>query len=234
MSARVATHAAIAQLRMPATLSYKSHRPCVRHVAFRRVVTRTSASSKYVALVWRHMKSLLRGFTLIELLVSLTVAGILAAIAVPAFNSFLQNDRDSGQVNSLVGSLSYARSEAVKRASSNGVTVCPSADNLNCDAGPWTEGWIVTYIDPVVPANTVVLQAIPALSGTNTVTPVLGPATGINFASNGAAPAAPFTLRICDIRGAAFARQVEVNATGRVAASQRPGFSVAGAALACP
>jgi type IV fimbrial biogenesis protein FimT len=175
-----------------------------------------------------------QGFTLIELMVSITVAGILAAIAVPAFNSFLQNDRDTGQVNSLVGSLGYARSEAVKRASPNGITVCPSLDNLNCDAGPWTEGWIVTYIDPVTPANTVVLQAIPALSGTNTVTPVVGPPTGITFASNGAAPAAPFTLRICDRRGAAFARQVEVNATGRVAASQKPGFSVGGAALACP
>ncbi len=174
------------------------------------------------------------GFTLIELMVAITVAGILLGIAVPAFNSFLQNDRDTGQVNSLVQSLSYARSEAVKRASPNGITICPSANGAACDAGPWTEGWIVIYIDPIIPANTSVLQAVPALSGTNTVTPVAGPATGITFNSNGTAPAAPFTLRICDQRGAAFARQVEVNLTGRVASSQRPGFSVGGAALACP
>jgi type IV fimbrial biogenesis protein FimT len=176
------------------------------------------------------------GFTLIELIVTIGVAAILSAIAIPAFRSFLQNDRDAAQANSLVGSLGYARSEAVKRASTNGVAVCPSANGAACDAGPWTEGWIVTYIDPVTPANTVVLQAIPALSGTNTVTPVAGPATGITFNSSGtvAAGQAPFTLRICDQRGAAFARQVEVNATGRVAASQRPGFSVSGAALACP
>jgi type IV fimbrial biogenesis protein FimT len=180
------------------------------------------------------MKSLRHGFTLIELMVTITVAGILFAVAIPAFNSFLQNDRDTGQVNSLVGSLSYARSEAVKRASPNGVAVCPSADSQNCDAGPWTEGWIVKYTDPVVPANTVVLQAIPALSGTNTVTPVVGPATGIIFNSNGTAALAPFTLRICDPRGPLFARQVEVNLTGRVAASQQPGKSVSGAALACP
>lgn len=174
------------------------------------------------------------GFTLIELMVTITVAGILMGIALPAFNGFLQSDRDTSQVNSLVGSFGYARSEAVKRASTYGVTVCPSADSQNCDAGAWTEGWIVTYVDPITPANSVVLQAVPALSGTNTVTPVVGPATGITFASNGAAPLAPLTLRICDQRGAAFARQVEVNATGRVAASQKPGFSVAGAALACP
>src|ERR1700689_2291104 len=124
------------------------------------------------------------GFTLIELMVSLTVAGILFAVAIPAFNSFVQNDRDTGQANSLVESLSYARSEAVKRASPNGVTVCQSASGAACDAGPWTEGWIVIYVDPVIPANTVVLQAVPALSGSNTVTPVAGPATGITFNSN--------------------------------------------------
>lgn len=180
------------------------------------------------------MKPLPHGFTLIELMVSITVAGILLGIAIPAFRSFLLNDRDTGQANSLVESLSYARSEAVKRASPNGVTICPSANQTACDAGPWTEGWIVTYIDPVTAANTTVLQAIPALSGSNTVTPVAGPATGITFNSNGTAPLAPFTLRICDQRGAAYARQVEVNLTGRIAASQKPGFSVAGAALACP
>jgi type IV fimbrial biogenesis protein FimT len=178
---------------------------------------------------------LYRGFTLIELMVSLTVAAILFGIAIPAFNSFVQNDRDTGQANSLVGSLSYARSEAVKRASPNGVAVCPSADSQTCDAGAWTEGWIVKYTDPVTAANTVVLQAVPALSGTNTVTPVVGPATGITFNSNGTAPLAPFTLRICDRRGPLYARQVEVNVTGRIAASQKPGFAVdTTTALTCP
>lgn len=179
------------------------------------------------------MKPLSYGFTMIELLVTLTVAAILFGIAIPSFRSFLLNDRDTGQVNSLVGSLGYARSEAVKRASPNGVAVCPSLDSQNCDAGPWTEGWIVKYTDPITPANTVVLQAIPALTGGNTVTPVLGPAAGVTFNSNGTATAA-FTLRICDTRGPAFARQVEVLSTGRVAASQTPGKSVNGAALACP
>jgi type IV fimbrial biogenesis protein FimT len=173
------------------------------------------------------------GFTLIELLVALTVGGILFAVGVPAFNSFVKNDRDTGQVNSLVSSFNYARSEAVKRASPNGITVCPSPDGLICGATPWTGGWIVTYVDPLNAANNVVFQSIPALSGTNTVTPVVGPAGGITFFSSGLASAA-MTIRVCDNRGAAFARQVEVLATGRVAASQTPGKSVNGAALACP
>jgi type IV fimbrial biogenesis protein FimT len=184
------------------------------------------------------MKPQSSGFTLIELLVTLTVAGILFGIAVPAFNSFVKNDRDTAQANSLVSSFNYARSEAVKRASPNGITVCPSSDGLTCDPAPpsWIEGWIVTYIDPVNAANNQVLQTVPALNPVNTVTPVVGPATGITFQSSGLtnAPAPGLIIRICDSRGAAFARQVEVLSTGRVAASQTPGKSVNGAALACP
>jgi hypothetical protein len=69
------------------------------------------------------------------------------------------------------------------------------------------------------------------------VTPVGAAAAGITFTSKGLvnpAGAAPLTIRICDLRGAAFARDVEVNSTGRVAASQTPGKSVTGAALVCP
>jgi type IV fimbrial biogenesis protein FimT len=178
------------------------------------------------------MKSLLRGFTMIELLVTLTVAGILMGIAFPAFNSFLKNDRDLGQINSLVSSFSYARSEAVKRGA-NSVAVCPSADGQNCDTGPWSEGWIVKYIDAVTPANSIVLQAVPALSGTNTVQTDVGPAAGISFFSSGLASAA-LTVRVCDSRGAAFARQIEVLSTGRVASSQAYGKAVNGGALTCP
>jgi type IV fimbrial biogenesis protein FimT len=184
------------------------------------------------------MKPLTPGFTLIELMVTITVAGILMGIAVPAFSTFLKNDRDAGQANSLVSSFNYARSEAVKRASSNGITVCPSSDGLNCDpaAVSWVEGWIVKYIDPANAANDQVLQTVPALNGTNTVTPVVGPPTGLTYQSSGLtnAPAPGLVIRICDVRGAAFARQVEVLSTGRVAASQTPGLSVNGAALACP
>jgi type IV fimbrial biogenesis protein FimT len=166
------------------------------------------------------------GFTLIELLVTLLVGGILVAIAVPSFNNFVQNDRDIGQANSLVSSLNYARSESIKQNIAGGVTVCPSVNGTACGGTAWSQGWIVTN------ATGIVLSVVPALAGNNTLT-ASGSPGGVTFASTGL-PSGQLTIRICDARGAAFARDVEVNAAGRVAASATPGQSVAGTPLVCP
>lgn len=170
------------------------------------------------------------GFTLIELIVTMAVAGILACIAVPAFSSFVQNDRDVEQVNSLVSSLNYARSEAIKRDSQAGITVCPSVDGATCSGTNWYGGWVVIDSNPADAP----LQAIPALNGSNTLS-VSGSTTGITFQSSGmVTPSQTTIMKICDTRGAAYARELEINSTGRVAASQKAGFSVSGFALTCP
>ncbi|HTV97597.1 MAG TPA: GspH/FimT family pseudopilin [Steroidobacteraceae bacterium] len=174
-----------------------------------------------------------RGFTLIELMVTVSVAGILAAIAVPAFNSFMLNDRQIGQANSLVSSFNYARSEAIKRDVTGGITVCPSVNGTSCTgASDWQDGWIVYWpLDPN-PANEP-LQRVPAMSGTNSFTPSNPAVTSVVFLSSGMVASA-LSITICDNRGASYAHDVEVNAAGRVAASQTPGKSVSLAALACP
>jgi type IV fimbrial biogenesis protein FimT len=182
-----------------------------------------------------------RGFTLIELMVTVAVAVILIAVGVPAFNSFVMNDRDITQINALVASFNYARSEAIKQHGSAGVKVCPSSDGATCNGtSAWSGGWIVWNEDPTLNTNAnpalntqAIVQAVPALAGGNTVTAALAGATGTIFQYNGTVTA-PLTITICDKRGAAYARDVEVNATGRVASSQTPGLSVSGAALTCP
>ncbi len=179
------------------------------------------------------MKRLAPGFTLIELLVAIGVAGILAALAVPAFNTFIMNNRDAQQINSLALSFNYARSEAVKLNTTVGVQVCPSSDQLTCNgpANGWKDGWIV--LDMSATPNPRVLQAIPALGGPNTIAATGVGANSVTFKSNGTVVGAA-QMKICDPRGAAFARDVEISAVGSISSSQMAGQSATGAALACP
>ena len=180
-----------------------------------------------------------QGFTLIELLVTMTVAGILAAIAVPAFNSFVLDNRDANRIHSLVSSFNYARSEAVKRNTSFGVAVCPSGNGANCNApaAGWSAGWIVLDMDPTdaPPAN--VLQVVPGLGGTNVLTSSGAlPNGGVIFKSTGGISntVLPFKIKICDIRNGAYGRDFEVNAVGNIASSPMPGQDANRNVLACP
>ena len=170
------------------------------------------------------------GFTIIEIVVTISVAGILMAIAVPAFNTFIQNQRLATVTNSLVLSLNFARSEAIKRDTATGITVCASTDQQNCNGAGWNDGWLVADVTN----NSCTLQGVPKIGTQNTVSEVAGPGQLVLvFQSNGAAAsAASFT--ICDSRGAAYAHSIDLSPTGRAVSSGTPGQTISGGALACP
>ncbi|WP_203143959.1 GspH/FimT family pseudopilin [Marinobacter mangrovi] len=65
-----------------------------------------------------------RGFTLIELMILLLLIGIVAVIAVPGFRSLVEGHRISSLSNSLIGTLNYARSEAIRRGAT--IAVVPT------------------------------------------------------------------------------------------------------------
>lgn len=56
-----------------------------------------------------------KGFTLIELLITVTLVGILAAIAVPNFSSIIQKSKADSEVSDLQRALNFARLEAINR-----------------------------------------------------------------------------------------------------------------------
>jgi type IV fimbrial biogenesis protein FimT len=74
-----------------------------------------------------------KGFTLIELIVTVSIASVLALVAVPSFTQFIDESRDRAVVYKLIKSLVAARSEAVVRA----VPV-----RLSAIDGNWANGWL--------------------------------------------------------------------------------------------
>jgi len=88
------------------------------------------------------------GFTLTEMLVVTAIVAVLLGIGVPSYRYITNSYRISGEVNSLLGDMQYARAEALREGQF--VTVCISNDGQNCAGGvgvDWAKGWIV-FSDP--------------------------------------------------------------------------------------
>jgi type IV fimbrial biogenesis protein FimT len=170
-----------------------------------------------------------RGFTIPELMLVLAIAGVMAALAVPNFNSLLVNNRMTAQVNNMVGVLNLARSEAVRRGLP--VTVCTSTNQTSCNGGAtWETGLIAQAGGTVIR----VVEGFP-----NNFTLRSGQfVNSVTFQPN-AFTNQSGTFRFCDQRGQSAARGVLLSVTGRPQISQDTNANGihndhAGADLTCP
>ena len=76
------------------------------------------------------------GFTLVELVITVTLLGVLLAIAVPSMQSLIRNQGVKTAAFDVFSALEYARSEAIKRP---GETVLLKAGAAS--DGAWSTGW---------------------------------------------------------------------------------------------
>lgn len=159
-----------------------------------------------------------QGFTLIELMITISIAGILLAIAIPSMRDMIHQNRLAGHVNEFVAANMLARSEAIKRGKT--VTLCrstsaESASACTAGAGDWNTGWLAVVVDPVDASKNEVLTRQGALPAGTTVTSALDsvvyngmgqPVLAATSASTG------FTFsNDCRLSG----RQVDIGRTGR-------------------
>ncbi len=158
------------------------------------------------------------GFTLLELIMVLALVAIVMTFAIPAMQTFTQNDRLTTNINTLISHLAYARSVAVTRSAQ--VSICASGDQVTCGAGAWRDGWLI-YVDAnqnnALDGDEEVIKAHGALDPTQ----VTGTGGGLGltitydnrgFATNGSTGA----IGLCDGRTGPYGKTITITNTGRV------------------
>ncbi len=142
------------------------------------------------------------GFTLVELMVTLSVAAILATVAVPSLQSMLQNNRMSSHANKLITTLNFVRSEAVKRNASITLT----AKNSN----NWHIGWTVTNANNDIIRDQAAFGGDSTLHGQPSISTLTYRPTGFLQGNAGA------SFALCDSRTGEIGRTISISTTGRI------------------
>lgn len=153
----------------------------------------------------------------------MAVAIVLLGLALPAFDTFIEQRNMTSRVNGFIAAVNLARSEAVNRGGDVSIQAVNAGDNGN----EWGPGYCVVVGTPGnCPADPDVLirqfedsgaATMDALGGLNGVATLTYNGRGLMTLG------APGTIEICEA-GVARGREIAINTIGRAASVE----------LACP
>jgi len=144
-----------------------------------------------------------QGITLLELLISIAIVGILAAVAIPAFDNQIKNSKLKSAANQMLTAYGIARSEAVSRNAQTRITG---------DSNGWNVSTVAVAGPPAV-ASEVLNTFAPDSTGI-TWTPSTLPT--ITYNATGFRPfgSSEQVIKLCDDRSKG--REITITAAGSV------------------
>ncbi|GAB3263153.1 pilus assembly FimT family protein [Chitinimonas naiadis] len=87
------------------------------------------------------------GFSLLELMVVVVIIGVLTAIGVPSYRTWVENSKIRTLTDSLQDGLRYARAEAIRRNTPVRFQLT-STLNASCALGSTSTNWVVSLANP--------------------------------------------------------------------------------------